>query len=476
MLRVRYAPSPTGEIHIGNARTALFNYLFARHNNGSFIIRLDDTDKRRSTDEAIESMVKDITWLGLEWDEGYLKGGEYGPYRQSERMDIYNHYVDILLQNGSAYELFFTEEEIQNIKEECDRTLTSFSYRKIKENETEIRRRDFKEKGIPPAVVFKVQDGIDIRIDDLVRGEVHFNSSEFNDFVIRRSNGIPVYNYATVIDDALMKITHVIRAEEHLSNTPKQILIFKALNFELPQFAHISLILAPDRTKLSKRHGATSIGQFKDMGILPEALFNFLALLGWSPKDNREFFTKEELINLFTLDSVNKAPAVFDMNKLLWMNHKYIERMSSDEIYTIAKNIGVNLESRGKEWWLLFINNMKEHFNTLKDVELIARPILEEYNINDETLKEIESLNSRVLLGAFLQKIAKIEKWDKESILDLIRETGRELMIKGRQLYFPIRLAITGKEEGIEVHEYIYFIGKEEAIMRLKRILGGINA
>ncbi|MGC8722237.1 MAG: glutamate--tRNA ligase, partial [Caldisericaceae bacterium] len=324
MVRVRYAPSPTGEIHIGNARTALFNYLFARHHKGTFVLRLDDTDMKRSTDAAVKSMLNDITWLGIDWDEGFLKGGDYGPYRQRERMDIYNHYIDLLLNNGSAYELYYTDNEIQELRESYEKELKTFSYRKLKETETESRVREFKDKGIQPAIAFKVEEGKEIVVNDLVRGNVHFNSSEFKDFVIRRSNGIPVYNYATVIDDALMKITHIIRAEEHLSNTPKQILIFEALNFPLPTFAHISLIFAQDRTKLSKRHGATSIGQFREMGFLPHALFNFLALLGWSPKDDREFFTKEELINLFDLDAVNKAPAIFDIDKLKWMNHKYI--------------------------------------------------------------------------------------------------------------------------------------------------------
>ncbi len=476
MVRVRYAPSPTGEIHIGNARTALFNYLFARHNNGTFILRLDDTDRKRSTDEAIESMVRDITWLGLDWDEGYLKGGPYGPYRQSERGDIYNHYVDVLLKNGSAYELYYTEEEIQQIKEECDKTLTTFSYRKIKESEPESKVREFKEKGLSPAVVFRVEEGIDIRIDDLVRGEVHFNSSEFNDFVIKRSNGIPVYNYATVIDDALMKITHVIRAEEHLSNTPKQILVFKALGFDLPLFAHISLILAEDRTKLSKRHGATSIGQFKEMGILPEALFNFLALLGWSPKDNREFFTKDELIRLFTLESVNKAPAVFDINKLKWMNHKYIEQLSPAQILQAASEIGIDMSARSDSWWVSFVSDMKEHLETIRDVERLSKLVLEEFEIKEEVIKNLKEMNAFEVLKKLVDGLEKIEFWSRESVLTAIREAGKKCSRKGKELYFPVRLAVTGKSEGIEVYEYIFFIGKEEAIRRISLVLGGMNA
>jgi glutamyl-tRNA synthetase len=476
MVRVRYAPSPTGEIHIGNARTALFNYLFARHERGTFVLRLDDTDRRRSTEEAIKSMIQDVNWLGIDWDEGYLKGGEFGPYRQSERMDIYNHYVDTLLERGSAYELYYTEEEIQSIREEYEKTLTVFSYRKLKENETEERRKSFKDKGISPAIVFKVEEDVDIKINDLVRGEVHFSSSEFSDFVIKRSNGIPIYNYATVIDDALMKITHVIRAEEHLSNTPKQILIFKALDFDLPVFAHISLILAEDRTKLSKRHGATSIGQFRDMGFLPEAMFNFLALLGWSPKDNREFFSKEELIELFTIESVNKAPAVFDINKLKWMNHRYIENLSEKEIYDKAKEIGIKFEKRDKDWWLGFIVDMKEHFNTLKDIDMNAKPLFDEFILNEAYIDTLKNLHVLELLNEVKNKLEEIDIWDKEKILEAIRITGKELQIKGKNLYFPIRLAVTGKDEGMEVHEYMYFIGKEETLMRLKQVSGGLNA
>lgn len=472
MIRVRYAPSPTGEIHVGNARTALFNYLFARHNKGTFILRLDDTDKKRSTDQAIRSMVEDITWFGVDWDEGYLKGGDYGPYSQSERMDLYNHYTDILLKEGSAYELHYTDEEIKSIKEQYEKSMKTFSYRKVKELEGEARVREFKEKGLTPAVVFKVLEDKEIVVDDIVRGDVHFNSNEFKDFVIRRSNGIPVYNYATVIDDALMNITHVIRAEEHLSNTPKQILIFDALKFPHPYFAHISLIFAPDRTKLSKRHGATSIGDFRRMGFLPEAMFNFLALLGWSPKDNREFFTKEELIELFTLESVNKAPAIFDISKLKWMNHKYIVELTPQEVYSLAKKIGVGLnEDAGVDWWINFINHTKEHLDIFKDIENLANNFFEDFALSTEIIEKIKTITSITLFRQFKENISKLETWTMDSILNEIRGTGESLSIKGRNLYFPLRLAITGKEEGLEVHEFIYFLGKEKTISRLEKTM-----
>jgi glutamyl-tRNA synthetase len=471
MVRVRYAPSPTGEIHIGNARTALFNYLFARHHKGTFILRLDDTDRKRSTDEAIESMVEDITWLGLDWDEGYLKDGPYGPYRQSERMDIYNHYIDILLENGSAYELYYTDSEIENLRNEYEKEKKTFSYRVLKELELESKVRELKEKGYTPAVVFKVEQGRDIVVHDLVRGDVHFNSSEFSDFVIRRENGFPVYNYTTVIDDALMKITHVIRAEEHLSNTPKHILLFNALNFPLPTFSHLSLIFAPDRTKLSKRHGATSIGEFRRMGFLPQALFNFLALLGWSPKDEREFFTKEELIELFTLESVNKAPAIFDINKLKWMNHKYIVELPSEEILAITKEFGIALPQRSDKWWNDFIEITKEHFDMLQDIVTLSQDFFSDFEIRSEIFEELKSYNPLDLLVDFRRNLEQLDIWERESILDTIRETGRSLKIKGKALYFPIRLAITGKEEGLEIHDFIYLLGKEETLRRLGEVI-----
>ncbi len=473
MVRVRYAPSPTGHIHIGNARSALFNYLFARHNNGTMILRLDDTDKKRSTDEAIKSMLEDIKWLGIEWDEGYLKGGPYGPYRQTERMDIYNKYVDILLKEEKAYELYYTEEEIKEIREEYAKKDKKFSYGELKENETEKRRREFKEKypDLLPAVVFKVEKGREIEVNDLVRGNVKFDSSEFSDFVIRRGNGIPVYNYATVIDDALMKITHIIRAEEHLSNTPKQLLIYDALNFPHPKFAHVSLILAPDRTKLSKRHGATSVGEYREKGYLPEALLNYLALLGWSPKDNREFFTKEELINLFTLENVNKAPAVFDINKLKWMNHKYMGNLSAEEIMNRAKEIGMDFSGKPENWWKELIETAKEHIFVLKDIEEIAKPFFTELSFDNEILEELRTYNPSELLKKFAENISALSEWTPQSVLSTIRKTGKKLKIKGRNLYYPLRLAITGSREGLEIHEFVYFAGKEETLRRIKRAL-----
>ena len=474
MVRVRYAPSPTGEIHIGNARTALFNYLFAKHHNGTFILRLDDTDEKRSTKEAIDSMVRDITWLGLDWDEGYLKGGAYGPYRQRERIPIYNHYIDVLLQENFAYELYYTDEEVEKIREDYEKTLRTFSYRKLKENETEGRVREFTEKGINPAIVFKVEEDKEIIVNDLVRGNVKFNSSEFKDFVIRRSNGLPVYNYATVIDDALMQITHVIRAEEHLSNTPKQILIFQALNFPLPLFAHISLILAPDRTKLSKRHGATSLGQFREMGILPEALFNFLALLGWSPKDNREFFTKDELINLFDLDNVNKAPAIFDFEKLKWMNHKYIvdkdaRDLCIDALPYLKDAYGI---AECNEKIVSIVDAVKGNMNVIPDVIPYSKPFFEELEIPQGSDEE-KILKDRDVLKTFTYVLSNIGsvQFNKEAIEAFLDSLRENVGVGSKKIYHPLRVALYYSKNGPELYKIFLVLGKDEVKARLTKAI-----
>ena len=476
MVRVRYAPSPTGHIHIGNARSALFNYLFARHSNGVMILRLDDTDRRRSTDEAIKSMLEDISWLGIEWDEGYLKGGPYGPYRQTERMDLYNKYIEILLKENKAYNLYYTEEEIKQIRDEYTKANKKFSYRYLKETETEQRRNSFKQthKDILPAVVFKVKQNREIIVNDLVRGKVKFNSSEFSDFVIRRTNGIPVYNYATVIDDALMKITHIIRAEEHLSNTPKQLFIYDALNFPHPLFAHVSLILAPDRSKLSKRHGATSVGEYRDRGYLPEALFNYLALLGWSPKDNREFFTKEELIQLFTLENVNKAPAVFDINKLTWMNHRYIANADTKRICSLTLPYLKEMKWADKcdEKTLFLVETVKGNMDVLPDIVKVARPFFEDIGIpqGEKEQKILNTPETKIVFQYVSEKLSAVP-FEKEALDNFLNGLKGVLNLPGKKIYHPLRVALYGSKNGPELSRIILLLGINETVNRLNRVI-----
>src|SRR2546423_3062936 len=324
MMRVRFAPSPTGQLHVGNARTAFFNWLLARGQGGTFILRIEDTDTQRSTRESEAGMLRDLRWLGLDWDEGPDAGGAYGPYRQSDRLTVYREHAERLLSEHKAYLCFCTEEELQQERErataEHRQPIYSGKCRAIDPADAQ-RRRSANEAC---AIRLRIPDH-PIRFHDLVHGPVEFSNEVVSDPIILRSSGMPVYNYVVVIDDALMKIMHVIRGDDHLSNTPKQVALYEALGWPVPEFAHLSTILGADRERLSKRHGATSIANFRDMGVLPEALVNYLALLGWAPPGGtREIFSIQELVKEFSLERVTPSPAVFDMEKLYWLNRHYI--------------------------------------------------------------------------------------------------------------------------------------------------------
>ena len=335
-MRLRFAPSPTGPFHIGGARSALFNWLLAKKNNGKFILRIENTDLDRSTIESEENIKDALKWLGITWDEGIDVGGDFGPYKQTERLDIYKEYTDKLLAEGKAYHCFCTDEELESERQTLMAQEKMPIYQGKCRNLTQEQKTELLAAGRKPTVRFKTPENQQIIFDDMVRGTVSFDSNGVGDFVIVKSDGIPVYNYAVVLDDALMKITHVIRAEEHLSNTPRQIVLYEALGFKLPTFGHISLILGKDRTKMSKRHGATSVEQYRKLGYLPEAIVNFLALLGWAPDSEQEIFSTEELINLFSMDRVAKNPAVFDIDKLNWLNSNYIKNAEAALILELA--------------------------------------------------------------------------------------------------------------------------------------------
>ncbi|HZK18911.1 MAG TPA: glutamate--tRNA ligase, partial [Clostridia bacterium] len=335
-VRVRFAPSPTGPLHIGGARSALFNWLFARRYRGTFLLRIEDTDLERSNKQSEQNILSSLDWLGLDWDEGIEVGGPHGPYRQTERLDIYNDYVERLLASGYAYPCFCTGEELEKERQQQMAKGEMVRYSGKCRGLTEADRNRLEAEGRTPAIRFRVPGFGSVIVDDLVRGRVSFDCSEMGDYIIRKSDGVPTYNFAVVIDDATMEISHVIRGEEHLSNTPRQVLIYKALGLNMPEFAHVSLILGKDRSKMSKRHGATSIEQYKEKGYLPEALVNFLALLGWSPGGEEEVLTLEEIYGKFSLDRVAKNPAVFDLEKLDWLNGHYIRNISLDRITDLA--------------------------------------------------------------------------------------------------------------------------------------------
>src|SRR5579864_5324675 len=338
-VRVRFAPSPTGQLHIGNVRTALFNWLFARQKRGVFVLRIEDTDVERSEARYEAQLLEDLKWLGLDWDEGPDVGGPYPPYRQSDRMDIYRENAERLLREHKAYYCFCSAEELEREREaamaEQRQPIYSGKCRRLDRAEAERRVA----AGEPAAIRLKIPEH-PIRFHDIVRGEVEFSNEVVSEPIIVRSSGMPVYNYVVVIDDAAMKITHVIRGDDHLSNTPKQVALYEALGLAVPEFAHLSTILGPDRERLSKRHGATSVANFRDMGILPEALMNYLALLGWAPSGgDREIFPKDELIKEFALERVTPSPAIFDTEKLHWLNRHYIKQAAPERIHAMASAI-----------------------------------------------------------------------------------------------------------------------------------------
>ncbi len=335
MVRVRFAPSPTGYLHIGNARTALFNYLFARKNRGRFILRIEDTDSERSKQEYEEALMDDLRWMGIDWDEGPDKGGQNGPYRQMERLGLYRKFADKLLSEGRVYRCFCTREEVEKRNMEAGAN-QSAGYDNHCRNLTSVELQKYQDEGRRPVLRFMVP-GEDIKVDDMIRGEVVFGSGNIPDFVIVKSDGMPLFHFAVVIDDYLMDITHVIRGEDHLSNTPKHIMMFRAVGAVPPRFAHMSMTLGKDRARLSKRrHGETSVRAYREAGYLPEAFFNYISLLGWGTKESQDIFSRDELIDEFSIERCHKANAIFDPEKLLWMNGYYIRAATPEKILSMS--------------------------------------------------------------------------------------------------------------------------------------------
>ena len=482
MVRVRYAPSPTGHIHVGNARTAIFNYLFARHEGGNFIMRLDDTDLERSTEENIESMLADIRWLGLDWDEGFLKGGEFGPYRETERKPLYDRYIAQLLDEDKAYRCFCTKEELEEERHKAETEHRIYRYGgKCAHLPPDVVAQNLAE-GKPYAVRLRIPEE-DVVIHDLIRGEVHFKAEEFDDFVIARQNGIPIYNFATVIDDALMKISHVIRAEEHLSNTPRQVFIYRALGFDVPQFAHVSLILAPDHSKLSKRFGAVSVGDYRMEGYLPEALVNYLVLLGWSPKDDREFFTTDELVREFSLDGVSKSGAVFDKKKLTWMNHMYLGRKPAADLLTIlredfSEQYGASFDGVEEPLILKAIELTKGNAQVVPDLfRLTANIVHSEVTIADDASRAIAvSPEAQLVLSYLVEHMSDIPfGQDEATVSAWVEDLRNHIPLAPRKLYAPIRVALFGAKDGPEIVKLFMALDPQVIRTRLSQALAAAN-
>lgn len=479
-IKVRFAPSPTGPLHIGGARSALFNYLLARRYSGKMVLRIEDTDLERSSRESEENIIESLKWLGLDWDEGPDVGGEFGPYRQTERLQIYTEMAQKLIDQGMAYRCYCSEEELEEQRQAFIAKGELPRYSGCCRNLTKEQEEKYLSEGRKPVIRFKVPKDQMIIINDMVRGTVNFESNGIGDFVIVKSDGIPTYNFAVTVDDHLMQISHVIRAEEHLSNTPRQILIYEALGWEKPTFAHISLILGKDKTKMSKRHGATSVVQYREQGYLPEAVVNFLALLGWAPGGEEEIFTMEQLIEQFSLDRVAKNPAVFDMDKLRWINGYYIRQSSVERITDLAlpylKEAGYLPQEINEEqynWAKMIVTAVQEKIHAVSEL-LDYMPIFtgEEVVVeNEEAAQVLQEEQLPQVIEALRTKLAEMDILEPEAVKKALKAITKETKLGGRRVYMPLRVALTGQMHGPELHYIIPILGKELVEKRLKKTL-----
>ena len=462
-IRVRFAPSPTGYVHVGNARTALFNWLFARHHGGAFVLRIEDTDIERSKEEFERQLLEDLRWFGIDWDEGPDKGGEFAPYCQSERREIYSRLATQLIDQGQAYFCFCTPEQLEQEREKALKAglQPRYSGRCRKRPREEAARKVA--AGEPAAIRLKIIASA-FSWNDLVHGPTSFSAEVIGDPVLVRSDGNPNYNYAVVVDDHLMAISHVIRGDDHISNTPRQLAVYAALGWEPPQFAHLSTILGSDRTRLSKRHGATSLESFREMGILPEALRNYLALLGWSPADGKtEILSPQQLIEQFSLEHITKSPAVFDQEKLFWLNRHYLKECPPQRLAELAvpflRSAGYLDAQPSAEvlsWLERVLDAILKNVSTLQELPGAAR-IVFEYDAA-KAVQELDlspAASARAVLLSFIPKALAQPEMPYERFRAITKEVQTETGKKGRDLFHPIRVALTGAVSGPELEKLI---------------------
>lgn len=476
-VRVRYAPSPTGYLHIGNARTALFNYLYARNQGGKFIVRIEDTDIERNIEGGELSQLNNLQWLGIEWDESIDLGGEYGPYSQLERhkKNIYLPYAKKLLESGQAYKCYCTSEELDQAAEQQKKDGQIPRYSGHCSNLSEEQIKKYEDEGRSYSIRFRVPSNKNITWNDIVKNDVTFNSDDVSgDFNIMKPNGIPTYNFAVVIDDALMKISHVLRGEDHISNTPKQIMLYEALNFDIPTFCHMTLIVNETGKKLSKRD--TSIVQFieeyKNLGYLPEAMFNFISLLGWSPNSEEEIFSHDEFIKIFDVKRLSKSSAKFDVNKLTWINNQYIKKMDNDEYLSFIKPFLNEIQSNYDEKTMNEIALLyKDQISYGAEIKDVSKLFFENVSLDNEAYEFLKQDGVFNTLTTFKNQIIESEEFTPESIKSVIKSTGKEANAKGKMLFMPIRIATTGQMHGPELPNTLSVLGKERVITILDDIL-----
>lgn len=459
-VRVRFAPSPTGYLHIGGVRTALFNWLFARKHGGTFILRIEDTDLSRSTEESIQEIIEAMKWLGLDWDEG--------PFRQMERQAVYRKTVDTLLAEGKAYRCYCTQEELEARRQSALKQGQKPKY------DGKCRNLNNPPQAAPSVVRFKTPQAGSVTINDMLRGAIVFDNSELDDLIIQRTDGTPTYNFVVVVDDTDMKITHVIRGDDHLSNTPRQALLYDSLNYPRPQFAHISMILGNDKTRLSKRHGATSILAYRDMGYLPDAMLNYLARLGWSHGD-QEIFSRQELVQHFSLETITISPAVFNPEKLLWINTHHIKTAQPADLVkhlepllvregVLPQNHGLSADEIARP-----IPFLQERTKTLVEMaQGAAFYFKQELEFDEKAKEKFLRAETKPLLEQLISALEKQDDFSTAKIETLCTALVEQNGVKLGQLAQPVRVALTGKTVSPGIYEVIMLLGKERTLTRLK--------
>lgn len=473
-VRVRYAPSPTGHLHIGGARTALFNYLYAKHHKGDFIFRLEDTDIERNIEGGEASQLDNLAWLGIVPDESpFNPNPECMPYRQMEALDIYRDIVNELMEKGYAYKCFCTTEELAEEKERQEKMGFAPMYNRKCANLSAEEIKAKEEAGLPYVIRIKVPEGKTYEFEDMIRGHVSFESKDIGDWVIVKSNGIPTYNFAVVVDDHRMGITNVFRGEEHLSNTPKQLMIYDMLGWEPPVFGHMTLITNEEHKKLSKRDESIMqfVSQYKEEGYIPEAMFNFLSLLGWSPEGEEEIFTHEQLIEIFDSNRLSKSPSMFDKNKLIWINNRYMKEKPLDYVVNLCKPFleeAYDLSDKSDEWVEKLISIYHDQMSYGKEIVELASLFFKTDFTFDEAGKEVMAWETTpIVVEEFKKQLASVEKWNAENIKAAFKATQKATGIKGKPLFMGLRVAITAQEHGPDLMSTLELLGKDKVMARL---------
>lgn len=485
--RLRFAPSPTGYLHIGGLRTALYNFLFAQQNNGKFILRIEDTDQTRFVEGAIENLIESLKWSGITYDEGVfvenhkvVQKGEYGPYIQSERLDIYKKYVDELIEKDEAYHCFCSKERLEAVREEQKVKGLVPKYdgfcKNIPLEEAKQRVADGEEH----VVRLKLPHDRNIKFNDLVRGDIVINTNDIDDQVLLKSDGFPTYHMAVVVDDHLMNITHIVRGEEWLPSTPKHIYLYEAFCWEKPVYVHLPTVLNNDRKKLSKRQGDVSVDDFKNKGYLPEGLINYLALVGWSPENNEEILSMDEMIEKFSFERVSKTGGIFDKDKLDWVNGHYIRSSSVEKITELvipllieANYIDEKFAIDNKEWLMILVDTVKESLSSLIEIVEKVKFVFDDEveAIEESALELLKGEQVPELMAAIKDELSSIDKVDMEYAKTFMKTIQKATGIKGKNLFMPTRVAITGSEHGPEMINILYLLGKDKIIKRVDKII-----